>query len=253
MRNSETLSTLDRGLAVLTAFTPSRPEWGVVELANHLDIHKTTVHKTLATFMRWGMIQQDPVTRRYRLGLRLVELAQAVSYRQAMAEAARPHLEQLASSTRETARLTVPFGQETFCIESVEGSGERPAPGRIGLIGPLYAGATGKVLLAHFPRPLAERIVTERAPEDHPSRTSPDAFWQSLDEIVSAGYAVSNAEVHVGSIAISAPVWDAGGKVVASVTASGPSFRVQEGRIPEVISMVLSAASQISRQFGYLA
>lgn len=253
MKDSGILSTLDRGLAVLTAFTPAQPEWGVVELANHLQTHKTTIHKTLATFMRWGMIQQDPVTKRYRLGLRIVDLAQAVSYRQAMAAAARPYLEQLASLTRDTVRLTVPFGQEAFCIESIEGAGERPTQGQIGLAGPLHSGATGKVLLAHFPRPLAERILAERAPADHLSRTNPETFWRELEEIVKSGHAISTAEVHKGTFGISAPVRDGTGKVIASVTVSGLSFNLTPERQPELIAQVRTFAAQISRRLGHLA
>lgn len=251
LRESETLGTLDKGLSVLTAFTPRKPEWGVGELAHHLNINKTTVHKVLATYQHWGMIRQDPATRRYRLGLRLVELAQAVSPLLGLREAAHPELERLAALSGETAKLSVPDQDESFCIDAVEGREQMRMTGQVGMRNPLYAGASNKVIFAFFPWPEIERITAGRASGDHLSRTDPLAFRQHLEDIVRAGYAISTSEVELGVTAISAPLRDSSGQAVASVSIAGPTTRLTEDRLPTLVDLVRTAAAATSGRLGF--
>jgi IclR family KDG regulon transcriptional repressor len=250
-RAPETLSTLEKGLAVLTAFSAGRPEWGVVELAQHLRIHKTTVHKVLATYQQWGLIQQDRTTRRYRLGLRLLELAQAVSPVTGLRDAARPELERLVALSGETAKLSVADQSESVVIEAVEGREQMRMTGQVGMRNPLYAGASNKLLLAYMPPATAARIVADTAPLEHPARTQPQLFWAEVAAIADAGCAMSSSEVERGVTAVSAPVRDATGQVVASVSIVGPSARLSEERMQSLIEPVRTAAAAISARLGF--
>jgi IclR family transcriptional regulator, KDG regulon repressor len=248
---SETLSTLDKGLAVLTAFSARRPEWGVAELAAHLNMHKTTVHKVLATYQRWGLIEQDRNTRRYRLGLRLIELAQAVSPVQGLRDAARPELERLVALSGETAKLSVPDRLDSFVIDAVESHDQLRMTGQTGMRNLLYGGASNKVLLAFMPRETAEGIIARTAPGDHVARREPAAFQAELEAIARAGYALSTSEVERGVTAISAPVRDASGQVIASISIVGPDARLTPERLQALIEPVRSAAAAISRRLGF--
>lgn len=248
---SETLSTLDKALAVLTAFSTQRSEWGVTELAQHLQINKTTVHKILATYQHWGMLQQDTENRKYRLSLRLVELAQAVSPRQNLRSAARPELERLAAQSGETAKLTVPDHEEAFCLEEVESQEHMRMTGQAGRHNPLYAGASNKIILAHMPWGLAQRVIWERTPADHPARRNPEAYRTELESLAAAGYAISADEVEAGVTAISAPVRDFTGEVIASISIAGPSSRLHRCRHEELIEQVRTGATAISRRLGF--
>jgi IclR family KDG regulon transcriptional repressor len=250
-REPETLATLDKGLAVLTAFSERRPEWGVAELAQHLSMHKTTVHKVLATYQRWDVIQQDETTRRYRLGFRLVQLAQAVSPVAGLRDAARPELQRLVDLSGETAKLSIPDNSESFVLDGVEGLEQMRMTGQVGMRNPLYVGASNKVILAYIPWQTAERITVSAAPPGHIIHTDPQAFRTELEAIVRAGYAISSSEVEWGVSAISAPVRDATGQVVASVSIVGPTARLPEERIQGLIEPVRSAAAAISLRLGF--
>ncbi|MCL2781848.1 MAG: helix-turn-helix domain-containing protein, partial [Actinomycetia bacterium] len=69
-------STVDRALRVLEAFLVDEPQLGVVELSRQLDLDKSVIHRILATLVRRRFIEQDPVSRRYQIGLRVWELGQ---------------------------------------------------------------------------------------------------------------------------------------------------------------------------------
>ena len=249
--SSETLSTLDKALAVLTSFSPRHPEWGVTELAQHLQINKTTVHKVLATYQHWGMLQQDAESRKYRLSLRLVELAQAVSPRQELRSAALPEMERLAIHLGETAKLSVPDRDEVFCLEAVESQEQMRMTGQAGRRNPLYAGASNKLILAHMPWGVVQRVIWERTPADHPIRRDPEAFRTELEALVAAGYAISTNEVEDGVTAISAPIRDFTGEVIASISIAGPSTRLHPSRYETLIKQVCMGATAVSRRLGF--
>lgn len=249
---SEILGTLEKGIWVLTAFSPHKTEWGVTELSEHLHINKTTVHKILATYQRHGMVQQDPGTRRYRLSLRLMELARAVSPQRELRAAAQAELAQLAHTTGETAKLSIPNQDESFVLEAVESREQIRLAGQAGVRNPLYAGASNKIMLAHMPRAVVERIIYERTPADHIARRAPERFLAHLADLAQAGFAISADEVEPGVMAISAPVRDVTGQVIASVSIAGPSVRMPSARHPELVQLVRNAAAAISRRLGSL-
>jgi DNA-binding IclR family transcriptional regulator len=230
---------------------PHQPGMSASELSRELDISKSTVSALLATLERHDLIQRDPLTRRVRLGLALVELAASVSTDIDVRETARPHLVRLRRHSGETAILHLVSGDDVRIAERAEPDTQLKvvAPPRTRL--PRFAGSVAKVLLAALEPDEAEAIVRGQAlPAFTPrSIVDPGAYLEQLAQTRRRGYARENEEYLVGVSAVSAPVINHEGRTIGTVSVACVKTRARE-RLPELAEPVMEAAAQISRRLG---
>src|SRR6185437_4904512 len=148
--------SLERGLSILSAFTPDCPALGISELARRLSLTRSTTHRYVATLATLGYLQQDESTRKYRLGSRVLDLGFSMLGSLDLREIAAPYLRRLTDSTGHTSNLAIRDDTDVILIDRVRGR-----PGRchhleftlhIGSRLPSYCSATGKALLAWLPR-----------------------------------------------------------------------------------------------------
>lgn len=246
------IQAIERAVAILNAFSLEEPELRVSELADRLDLHKSTVHRFLVNLETAGLIERNPRTGRYRLGLRIFELGGLVMQRMDLWDEALPFLEGLVRDTGETGHLAVLDGGEAIYVERVEARRPLRVPSAVGRGYPAHATNLGKVLLAHLDRGELQRIVSEHGLEGFTSNTITDAdlLDTELAVIRERGYAVDNEEYDEGLRCIGAPVWDHTGRVVAAIGIGGPVTRVTPGRIADLSEVVMTAARGLSRRLG---
>jgi IclR family transcriptional regulator, pca regulon regulatory protein len=220
--------SLERGLAILSTFTPDRPALGISELARKLTLTRSTTHRYVATLARLGYLQQDDATRKYRLGPRVLDLGFSVLGSLELREIAAPHLRRLTDTTGHTSNLAIRDDTDVILIDRVRGR-----PGRyhhlefslhVGSRIPAYCSATGKALLAFLPRPdlnqLMERIdLIQRGPR---TLTDKKALLAELDQVRRTGVAVNDEELDSALRSIAAPVRSRSGEVVAAVNVAIP-------------------------------
>ena len=237
-------------------------EIGVAELARRLDLHKNNVFRLLATLEEAGFIEQNPATGRYRLGLACHFLGQAFSRSRPLIERALPVLDLLLESTSETVHLGVRDGFEVVHLMARVPERQIVVSARLGQRAPLHCTALGKVLLGCAPerlwREFDEACVSGGV---LPGRTgrgieSRDVFFEHLRKVAGLGYAVDLGEFEDGLGCAAAPVYDAGGELVAAVSVSAPLFRVEgaeESFDPAIRSRVVEAAGDLSAALGFVA
>lgn len=238
---------------VLKAFLAKEDELGVSELARRVGLGKSSVHRLLATLRAEGLVEQDPQTGRYRLGIVMFELGELVRVRMDLGTAAWPALAVLRDRTGEAAQVSIADGEDAVYLERLEGTAvpllvtdqERRAP--------LYCTAAGKVLLAFRSDPeLTEYLATTRltALTRH-TITDPVQLRDQLTVVRSRGWADSINEQALGLASLASVVRDAGGRSVAAVGVSAPvnRFRVLLRRHLEAI--VTEAAATVSRRLGW--
>ena len=147
--------SLERGLAILSAFKSGRPLLGISELAREIGLGRSTTHRYVATLAALGYLQQDPATRKYRLGPRVLDLGFSAINSMDLREVAAPHLRQLSDKTGYTVNLAILDGIEVVYIERCRTA--RPGQWEIDLnlhVGarlPAYCTAMGKAILAFVP------------------------------------------------------------------------------------------------------
>lgn len=247
--NGTQLKTLERALQVLSLFTREHQEWDYTEMAEALNLHKSVVYRILVTLERHGFATREPGSSRFRLGFRFVELANIVLSGIDLRNAAHAIMVRLVRAVQETAFLTIVSGHESVCIHRVES----PQPIRLTMeIGgryPLYAGASNRVLMAYLPQHEIEAIIQEGLQQHTPNTiTDPEALRASLAEIREQGYAFTIAELTPGMAALSTPIFDNTGSVVAALSISGPSDRFSPERRPFLLQQLRQAAAEISAQ-----
>ncbi|MDP9475759.1 MAG: IclR family transcriptional regulator [Actinomycetota bacterium] len=245
------VQSVDRAITVLEFL--GRRGWArVTEVANELDIHKSTAYRLLTTLRDRGMVEQSAATEKYRLGFGLVLLASAVTADLDIVRCARPICERLSEQTQETVTVAVLEGDDAVVIhQSISRSSALNADWT-GMHTPLHATAAGKLFLVHMPEDQRRRIL--RGPlERFTEKTvvDPAALERGLRKIRSGDYAYTLEELELGLNAVGAPIRDANGSVVASVSVSGPAFRMPAESISEVAETVRRAAAEISQCVGF--
>ncbi len=246
-----TIQSVQRAAAILKCFTKTYAEMGVIALSEELGLHKSTVSRLLSTLQQEGFVEQNPETGKYHLGLTLVTLAGIVLDRIDLPKMAQPYLNELAERTQETVNIVVLNDNECMNI----GGTASPRPiqyiGRIGRRTPLHCTAAGKVLLAHLPSNERQEILAGSLPAfTAKTVVQPEVLQQSLQQVYQQGYAVVHEEYEEGLSAIAAPICDHSGRVIAAVTVSGPTYRMDEDNIERCIEPVRETARRISAQLG---
>lgn len=241
------LQTVARALRLLALFTPERPEWAVSDLARALGVSKSMVARLLETLREHGYVVQDPVTRRYRLGLNVVGLVRAAQAGFALHRVALPVMQQLTAETGETSFLTVVEDEQVVVLERVEGSHPLKYTLAVGARAPLHAGASNKVLLAFLPEPQREAYLSRPlARYTERTLTDPDRLREVLARIRQEGYDHSAGELSPGASAVAAPVFGRDGGVVGAVSVVGPELRFGPDRLPWLVERVKAAARDVT-------
>jgi DNA-binding IclR family transcriptional regulator len=243
---------LDRIVAILECFTIDNPELGVGELARELDLNKATVHRLLSSLESHRLVQQNPVSKRYRLGFRIYDLGQRVLARLNNVEFAEPHLERLSLEVGETAHLAILDDGMAYYVAKVESQRSLRMPSQVGKRIPTHCTAVGKTLLAAQSSADVDRIVAQHGLVRMTERTIVDRskLEDELTRIRERGWALDNEEIEDGLRCVAAPVRDHTGSVAAAVSVSGPTARFTDEAIPRVAETVISAAVAISEALG---
>jgi len=254
MTTAPPVKILDKALRVLMLFTREQPEWGVTAIATSVGMSKSTVHRILKVLEQHGFLRQNPETRRFRLGLAGIELGRRAQAGFELRAVALPIMEEMSAESGETVLLQVigPDGDHVVCIERVErGRGLRLILD-VGSTAPLHAGCSSKVLLAYLSEETVAHVLAGRlgALTTH-TVVDPARIRTQLEEIRRNGYAVSFEETDEGVAGVSAPIRDSSGQVVAGVTISGPTIRVNASTMPQFVRIALSGAERIAKALGY--
>lgn len=236
-----TVRAVDRALDILLCFT-SKTDWAMTEIAEHVGLHKSTVHRMLATLEEKGFIERDRSTDRYHLGLKVWELSANLSRADDQATIWLPEMVRLRDQLGETVSIYVRDGSERIRMQAVQSNQpvRRVAP--VGVRLPLYAGASSKVLIAYADPIVQDSILT--APS-WPSSIDMKLYKQQLQEIIAHGYAMSFEEREEGAAALSSPIFDRSGALAAALSVSGPASRLTMETMQDYAPVMVEAAKRM--------
>jgi DNA-binding IclR family transcriptional regulator len=240
--------SVERVAALLELLSQRKSPMRMIEIAQALDLPKSTTHGLLQTLQAKEFVVRD-ASQRYRLSLRLFSLAATALELVDLPELARPAMEELSGRTGGTCNLAVLDGHDVLYIEKVE---NRDSLVRlvthVGTRIPAHVTALGKVLVGALPEAEREQWLAEHVFErmtGH-SITDADAFRKDLQDQARRGYALDNQELHSAITGLAAPVRDHTGKVVAALSLAylGSSMNAAEKK--ELGSQVVQAADTVS-------
>ena len=243
---------VDRVVDILEAFTRLGPELGVSDISRALGLKKATTHRLLASLRRRGIVAQDPVSRRYRLGIKLWELGQMATTQVDWLDRVRPLLQELTERVGETSHLAVLNDGQVLYVDKVESTRSLRMPSQVGRRLPAHCTGVGKALIAFLPEEVVRNLVARRGLAGFTSNTITDlrVLEQELALIRERGYSVDNEEIEEGLVCIGAPLRDHTSHVVAAVSMAGPSSRVRPETIEERSRAVVDIADRMSAVLG---
>ncbi|MFC4942478.1 IclR family transcriptional regulator [Pseudonocardia sp. GCM10023141] len=247
------VQSVDRAISVLEILA-RRGEAGVSEVASEIDVHKSTAFRLLGALEGRGLVEQATDRGKYRLGFGLIPLAGAVTDRLDVTRQGREVCEQLATELSETINVAVLQEHYAVNVDQARGPSTVGTNNWIGRLTPLHSTSSGKVLLAHLePRHRAELLAASGMPRTTARTiTVPTTLDVELAQVRDRGYALTVEEYEVGLNAVAAPVLDRAGAVIAAVSVSGPSYRLDAAQLDASIAPLLAATAEISRRMGWL-
>jgi IclR family transcriptional regulator, pca regulon regulatory protein len=250
--------SLERGLAILSTFRPERPLLGVSELGRDVGLGRSTAHRYVSTLAALGYLRQDPATKKYQLGPRVLDLGFSAINSMELREVAGPHLRELSDATGYTANMAVLDDLDIVYIDRCRSTQARQREIDLNLhVGarlPAYCTSLGKALLAHLPDPeraarLDRMDFQQRGPNTITSRMGLAA---ELVRVREQGYAVNNEELAYGLRSIAAPILGHDGSAAGAINLAVHSSMVSSSSLGARLGPILvRTAADISARLGY--
>jgi len=241
------IGAAQRAISVLDTLADAG-ELGTNEIARRTGMTPSTVSRQVGTLAASGLVERVAATGRYRLGLRIVHLANALLARLDVREVARPHLQALVEATGETATLSVPGDDDAITVDFVPGRHQVQPVSRLGRPSIAHATSAGKVMLAFSGRELPSSTLRAYTPR---TITDPRVLAEEIARVRERGYAVAVGEREPDLTAVAAPIRGSRGELEAIVALQGPSSRFDDAEIEHALPLLRERAEAISRELGW--
>jgi IclR family transcriptional regulator, pca regulon regulatory protein len=248
--------SLERGLAILRCFTPTRPVLGINDVAGELGMTPSTTHRYMHTLVMLGYLDRAK-NHKYRLGLSVTDLGMSALSSTSLREHAHIYLEDLRRQTSFAIGLGVLAGKDVLYLDrlrSFRRGRENDIEIRTGSRMPAYCTAMGKLLLAHLPELEQRKLIAKMRLKKHTPHTitSKAALRKDLDQIhANDDIAIDDEELSHELYAVAAPVRDETGEVVAAVDMTTPASITSLNSLLQQTPHLLSTADHISTRLGY--
>jgi DNA-binding IclR family transcriptional regulator len=247
------VQVIDRAVTILGVLSGVRGGVGLAEIALAAKVHKSTAHRIIMSLESQRIIDRDPSTGKYRLGLRLFELGSAAIAQFNIRERARRFLEAVVNEAGETVHLCVLDAGEVLYLDKVEPSRSIRMTSRIGLRNPVHCTAVGKAMLAYLRDDEVNAIVQRHGLKRFTATTLTTLaeLKADLDKIRKCGYAVDDEEHEEGVRCVASVVRDHSGRPAAAMSISAPSFRIPHGKVPVFARTICRATQELSKEWGF--
>ena len=245
------IQSLDRGIQILLILA-EKSSAGVTELAEALDVDKSTASRLVETLRGRDMVRLDPETKKYRLGFRILHLGEALKDNLNVISIARPLLLSLSGQINESVHFCAYNNSSVYVMDQVRSNKNYALSATIGMIEPLHCSSVGKCILA-YRRPETIRALLADYPftqyTEH-TMISIEALLKNLERIRALGYALDDEEMASGVCCIAVPVYDYRNSVRFSIGVSGPKASLGAATIETYVRRMQETAKKLSAAIG---
>lgn len=245
--------SIERAILILNELSRARGELGILEISQNLGINQSTVYRIVSTFKKYGYIEQNAGSSKYRLGASLLPLSKGYLQSFPIRETIHEILTQFRDRCRETVHYAVRSGNEIIYLEKIQGL--HP----IGIVAtnfgdraPLHCTAMGKVFLAYSPQAIIEDLLKNyRLEKKTPSTIiEKDELLRELEGVRKKGYAINREELEIGVGAVAVPIFDSTG-LIGAISATGPANRIYElTSTMDLVNQIIETGNEISSRLG---
>jgi IclR family transcriptional regulator, KDG regulon repressor len=225
-------NTLQNGFRVLEYLSSTAQEHSVTELTEVFDLPKSHICRLLKTLTTTGYVEQSPVSRKYKISLRILCLANACLEHLRVRERAKPYIHRLQEILQSPVYLAVPLHGEALLIDVLFPEGRETDTGLvIGKLNGPYDSATGKICSAWLDKSDIDELILRLPPTKKTAYTliEPEAIHQELRKVRERKLSTTKSERSLGVSAIAAPIFSYGGILSATVGATLPTGKNSPG------------------------
>jgi DNA-binding IclR family transcriptional regulator len=243
-------SSLVAGLQMLRCFTPEHPIRGIADMAEELDLGRSTTHRYASTLVILGYLEQGP-SRKYRLSSCVSDVGLSLLDSMVVRRVAREHLRELRARSGRTTKLGVLGGTDVVYIDrwhgSLQGQYTVDAGTGLGTHLPVHCTAAGKALLARLPAAEQHEIIVRLRLTKHGPKTitGKTALRAELERIVAEGMAIDDQESLAGRRAVAAVVMDTEGRAAAAIELTIPADACNHHALKQLGSKVMATAQRV--------
>lgn len=250
----KTIASVQRALDILNLFNSDHKELGNSEIAKLVGLPIGTASGLIYTLKINKYLDQNPVNRRYHLGLKLAERASLLLEQLDIRELSSPYLDELRNWCDESVNLAIRDGNAVVYIERMFGNHSLGIRSELGKRAPLHSTALGKAIFANLPAAEREELISQYIlrPVTPFTITDKNELKNELTKVLTTGFALDEQENEVGGRCIGAPIFDHNGYPIGAISISIPVQRFPIERTTEYGLRLKKTADVISEKMGYL-
>ena len=252
LKQKYTIHTVKSAIRILKLFSKDKPEWSLSEIANELNINISKASRLVKTLVEYEYLHKNSQTKRYRLGLMIINLSGIITTTMEIQKEAKPIMEDYAQKLGNAIHLGILEGTEIVYLDKVEPKNPIRLNSHIGKRNPSYCTACGKIMLAYQRKEKLDKILNtfeKNGFRKYGINTveNRDELLKQLEEIRNNGFAICIDEFFYG-ISIGAPVYNNMGEVIAALSVTGRNIHKE---IPYLTEQIIEACEKLSRKLGY--
>jgi len=243
-----------RALSILDVFLKEKKPLSIAELHRLLDLPKPTVFRLVRELEAFDFLKRmNNDANKYWIGSKILQLSFMYNEQFELYVWAMPYLRRIRDETKETVHLNVMEKNERVCVYCLQGTEEIRYIVNVGHRSPLHVGPSAKIMLASMDDDFINQYIADHKPlETLSGPLDPECLWAQINKIREQGYCVTMGERNKDGLGIAAPVRDASGKVIASISLTLPVMRKDHVPLERYIEMVVKESLELSAQLGYV-
>jgi len=248
------VQTLEKALDIidLLSKTGARNSLGISDISRKLGLGKSTVHRILDTLVAAKYIERCPRTHGYRLGWRLFEIGNKVPLQHDLYSFDYEILQDLCDEFSEAVNFGVRDEKDVVIVSKVDPETRLKVNRQIGTREPLHATSIGKVLISELPDEELNKLLGSTPLEAFTpgTITTLDDLKVEIEKVRVQGFAIDNEELFQGLVCIAMPIRDYDNKIVAALSVSGPSFRMNFNKLTNIKIKLQQVSRELSDYMG---
>jgi DNA-binding IclR family transcriptional regulator len=247
------VQSVARAINILEYFSGDNKELGISEIADKMQLSKSTIFGLVNTLNAYGYLEQNKENKKYHLGIKLFELGNIVEKRLDLRNEARPYCELLAKKYKFTVHLAALFDGRLIYIDKVDGPAVMVVYSKIGRDVPMHCTGVGKAILAYMPKSFVESYVLNKKLVGYTPNTitTKDSLLKELEKVSIHGYSQEKEEIEFGLRCVAAPIFNDKAEPIAAISISAPVGRMPDELVNEVAEDVKHYAFKISERLGF--
>ena len=247
------MSSAKDAVEIVSFLVRSKGPQKLTDVGKALHISNSTVHRIMSSLKSAEWVVQEPLTKRYKVGTRFLEVALSLTSQIDLKDVSLPLLRSLHSEANESVMLSARVGLERIYLEQMRSDYELQPIVEIGKRYPLWLGASGKAILAYLEEGERETVIARAKGSGPPISASGqaidfDKLRQELIRVRARGFSLSKGERIAGTNSVAAPVFSRDRRVVGAISLGGPAVRFSFEQARRYGPRVKEIAEKISLQ-----